>query len=200
MKKRLGLLIPLVVVLMLGGLFYSQLGKDPNYMPSALVGQAFPEFTLTSVTNPEQTLGRVDTLGRVALVNIWGTWCPSCRAEHGYLLKLAGEGVPIVGVDYKDDRAAAQQWLSRLGDPYVLNIFDPDGRLGLDLGVTGAPETFVIDHRGQVRHRHIGVVDDRVWQRELGPLYAQLYAEQQRVQKQGIQKQGIQKQAEARDE
>lgn len=176
--KRLKLFAPLAIFLILGALLLKGLSLDPNAMPSALIDKPIPAFTLPSLEQPDRVLERSDMIGQVALVNVWGTWCPSCRAEHPYLMKIADqEGIPIIGVDYKDVREDAIQWLEKLGDPYVLNIFDEHGKLGIDLGVFGAPETYVIDHRGVVRYKHIGVVDDRVWTERLKPLIDQLRAE-----------------------
>lgn len=176
--KRLKLFIPLAIFLVLGLLLLKGLSLDPNAMPSALIDKPIPEFALPSLEQPDRILERDDVVGQVALVNVWGTWCPSCRAEHPYLMKIAEEeGVPIIGVDYKDERAEAIKWLEKLGDPYVLNVYDERGKLGIDLGVFGAPETYVIDHRGMVRYKHIGVVDDRVWTEQLKPLVNQLRAE-----------------------
>jgi cytochrome c biogenesis protein CcmG/thiol:disulfide interchange protein DsbE len=108
------------------------------------------------------------------LLNVWATWCPACSVEHPYLVKLAKEkDVAIVGLNYKDDRNKALEWLSKLGDPYSINISDPEGRLGLDLGVYGAPETYVIDQQGIIRYRHVGIVDEKVWSQVLEPLMRQ---------------------------
>ncbi|MCB1675532.1 MAG: DsbE family thiol:disulfide interchange protein, partial [Halioglobus sp.] len=122
----------------------------------------------------EQPLSRDDITGPVALLKVWATWCVSCRVEHPYLQQLAAQGVPIYGVNYKDDDAAALRWLSDLGDPYVANIVDRQGSLGLDLGVYGAPETYLVDAAGVIRYRHVGVVDARVWESILRPLYREL--------------------------
>ena len=142
-------------------------------MPSALVGRSVPEFRLPDlITGEERTLAHVR--GQVSLINVWATWCPSCLHEHPYLVKLAQEGVRIVGLNYKDEDAAALRWLQELGDPYALNLADREGTLGLDLGVYGAPETYLIDAAGVVHYRHVGVVDAQVWGQILQPLYAEL--------------------------
>src|SRR5690554_1149171 len=112
------------------------------------------------------------------LLNVWATWCPTCRAEHEYLNKLAAEGVYIVRLNYKDDsRAKAVNWLNTLGDPYQLNLFDERGMVAIDFGVYGAPETFLINMNGEVVYRHVGDVNDRVWQGKLGPMYEAAMAE-----------------------
>ena len=119
-----------------------------------------------------------DLVGKVALMNVWATWCPSCKHEHPFLMKLARQNiVPIYGINYRDERGPAIMELARGGDPYTLNIYDKDGRLGLDLGVYGAPETFIIDHKGIIRYRYAGPVDQRVWTDTLLPMVQQLQAE-----------------------
>ncbi|MCF7980853.1 MAG: DsbE family thiol:disulfide interchange protein [Pseudomonadales bacterium] len=176
--KRLKLFVPLIIFIALGSLLLKGLELDPNEMPSALIDKSLPEFRLPSLENPEAMLGRKDLLGQVALVNVWATWCPSCRVEHPYLLQITEqEKIPIYGIDYKDVREDAQQWLRKLGNPYVANVFDEQGKLGIDLGVFGAPETYLIDQKGVIRYKHIGVVDDQVWLKHLKPLVEQLRAE-----------------------
>lgn len=175
--KRLILLLPLLVFLGVAVFLYRGLFLDPSELPSALIGKPFPAFALPSVTEPGKTLTQADLLGKPALVNVWATWCPSCRVEHPVLNKLAASGVNIHGVNYKDERAPAQKWLRDLHNPYQLNIEDAKGSLGLDLGVYGAPETFFIDAKGIIRHKYVGVVDERVWQSKLAPIYQQLVDE-----------------------
>ena len=120
------------------------------------------------------TVRLVDLEGQVVLLNVWATWCISCRAEHPYLTELAKRGVAIYGINYKDEDAAALAWLDELGDPSLASIADHDGTLGLDLGVYGAPETYLVDANGLVRYRHVGVVNERVWSNVLQPIYEQL--------------------------
>lgn len=171
--SRLKLFIPLIVFALLAGLFLFALkreGYDPQALPSALLGQQLPAFSLPTIESDDR-LTEKDITGEVMLLNVWATWCPTCRAEHAYLNQLAQQGVRIVGLDYKDDREQARQWLATLGNPYAINLFDAEGRLGLDLGVYGAPETFLIDRSGQVRYKHVGVIDEKVWLETLKPLY-----------------------------
>ena len=180
--KRLMLFTPLLLCLALGIFLFSGLGKDPQKLPSALVGQPFPEFSLEQLKNPERLLGVEDfsdesDRGRVVLVNVWATWCFACRIEHHFLNVLAEQGVAIVGLNYKDRRFLAQQWLEERGDPYIFSIFDPQGSLGIDLGVYGAPETYLVDAQGVIRHRRVGVVDQRIWDKEFAELYKQLVGE-----------------------
>lgn len=171
---RLKLFIPLIVFVLLAGLFWVGLGLDPSEMPSAKVGDPVPEFELPTVKDEQRLVTQEIFKGQISLLNVWGTWCAACRVEHPYLVELAEQGVPIYGVNYKDDVALARKWLDQLEDPYVLSIVDADGRLGLKLGVFGAPETYLVDSEGIVRHRHVGVVDEKVWNRDFVPLIESL--------------------------
>ncbi|MDZ4335632.1 MAG: DsbE family thiol:disulfide interchange protein [Gammaproteobacteria bacterium HGW-Gammaproteobacteria-13] len=176
--KRLLLLLPLLVFLGVAVFLYRGLFLDPTELPSALIGKPFPAFSLPAVQDGK-TLSEADLKGKPALVNVWATWCVACRVEHPVLNKLAELGVTIYGVNYKDDNAAAQKWLVEFHDPYQLNINDARGTLGLDLGVYGAPETFLIDKDGIIRHKFVGVIDERVWREQLAPLYQELVDEVQ---------------------
>jgi cytochrome c biogenesis protein CcmG/thiol:disulfide interchange protein DsbE len=168
-------LVPLGIFLVLVAFLYRGLSLDPKLVPSPLVGKPMPAFTLTRLQDPNATISDTDIKGKVALLNIWATWCVSCRAEHEVLLELARTGkVDIYGLNYKDERAAAQQWLRQLGDPYVANAFDDTGRVGINWGVYGAPETFVIDSQGIIRHKHIGPLTTEVINEEILPLVAKL--------------------------
>lgn len=144
-----------------------------------LIGKPFPAFQLSSVQEGEADISMEDLKGQPSLVNVWATWCVACRVEHPVLNKLAEQGVVIHGVNYKDDTESARKWLRDLHNPYQLNISDPEGRLGLDLGVYGAPETFLVDAEGVIRYKFIGVIDERVWQSELAPRYQALVDEAQ---------------------
>jgi cytochrome c biogenesis protein CcmG/thiol:disulfide interchange protein DsbE len=175
--KRLLLLLPLAVFLLIAGLLYRGLFLDPTSVPSALIGKPFPAFALSALDQPSRTLTREDITGRPALVNIWASWCSSCRQEHPVLIKLAAQGVVIYGVNYKDDRAAARRWLGTSDNPYLLNIEDAVGSLGVDLGVYGAPETFVIDAQGIIRDKYVGIIDQDVWRKKVAPIYAKLLRE-----------------------
>ena len=171
--KRLLLLLPLLVFVLLATLLYSGLGKDPAELPSALIGKPIPAFSLPSVEDPQVMLTQADLKGP-ALVNVWATWCISCKVEHPVLNQLSKQGVTIYGINYKDERVAAQKWLREFHNPYALDVDDAQGTLGLDLGVYGAPETFFIDAQGVIRHKFVGVIDERVWREKLAPLYAAL--------------------------
>jgi len=172
---RLKLFIPLILFVVLALFLFRGLELDPRELPSALIDRPLPEFSLPGLGRQE-LLSRQDVIGQVGLLNVWATWCVSCRVEHPYLQQLADRGVPIYGVNYKDDDADALRWLDELGNPYRENIVDSEGTLGLDLGVYGAPETYLVDAAGVIRYRHVGVVDERVWQTILQPLYRELNA------------------------
>ncbi|QIB64405.1 DsbE family thiol:disulfide interchange protein [Kineobactrum salinum] len=173
MAPRLKLFLPLILFAVLAAFLYRGLSLDPMAMPSALIDRPLPSFTLTELSD-ERPLVRADVVGEAALFNVWATWCISCRVEHPYLQQLADSGIPIYGINYKDDSAAARRWLAELGDPYRANIVDREGSLGVDLGVYGAPETYLVDAEGVIRYRHVGVIDERVWQGTLEPLWRQI--------------------------
>ena len=170
---RLRLFIPLALFVVLAGFLMRGLQLDPQALPSALIDQPLPEFSLP-VLGREQVVDRSAVIGEVALFNVWATWCISCRVEHPYLTRLADQGVPIYGINLKDRDAEALDWLRQLGDPYRLSIVDAEGTLGLDLGVYGAPETYLVDRLGIIRYRHVGVVDERVWTQILQPIVLEL--------------------------
>ncbi len=174
MPARLKLFLPLILFAVLAVFLVRGLQLDPKELPSALIDKPFPEFQLDAFAGG--TLDTAAVTGEVALFNVWATWCITCRVEHPYLTELASRGVPIYGINYKDEDGAARKWLEELGDPYRAVIADRDGSLGLDLGVYGAPETYLVDARGLVRYRHVGVVDEKVWGEVLQPLYQQLKA------------------------
>lgn len=170
--KRALMFLPVLVAVAFGIFLYAGLGKDPQALDSALIGKPVPAFQLSALADPDRTLTPDVFRGQVSLLNVWGTWCPSCRDEHEDLMRLArDEGIPIIGLNYKDNRNAALRWLGDLGDPYQVNLFDPQGKLGFDLGVYGAPETYVIDRQGIVRFRHVGVVNPQVWEEKLAPVF-----------------------------
>jgi len=163
-------LAPLAILVFIAVFFYFGLQRNPNDVPSALIGKTIPTFSLPSVTDPQKLVTSEALAGRVSLVNVWGTWCVECRHEHGYLLELARAGVPIYGLNLRDDRAAAIEWLTRLGNPYVSSGFDPEGKAAIDWGITGAPETFLIGSDGTILHKHISPLTAQVWQNDFLPL------------------------------
>ncbi len=177
MSRYLRYLVPLAIFFILVAFLYRGLSLDPKRVPSPLVGKPMPEFSLPRLKDPAATLSDSDLKGKVSVLNIWATWCVSCRAEHEVLLQLANTGsVDIYGLNYKDERAKAQQWLQQLGDPYVANAFDADGRTGIDWGVYGAPETFIMDKLGMIRHKHIGPLTVEALNSTILPLIAELQA------------------------
>ena len=175
--KRAILLLPLALFLALAVFLYRGLVLDPSELPSALIGKPVPAFSLPAVDDPARTLSEADLKGKPALLNVWATWCVSCKAEHPVLTELAAQGVNIVGINYKDDNANALKWLKEFHNPYQLDIRDEQGSLGLNLGVYGAPETFLVDRHGIIRHKFVGVIDQRAWREQLAPLYQQLVDE-----------------------
>ena len=176
MVPRLKLFLPLILFAILAITLFRGLSLDPREMPSALIDRPFPAFSLPRL-NGAGLLSQADLEGQVSLLNVWATWCVACRVEHPYLKQLAQRGIPLFGINYKDNDADAQRWLEELGDPYRFNIADHDGTLGLDLGVYGAPETYLVDAAGVIRYRHVGVLDQRVWDTVFQPLYQTLTVE-----------------------
>ncbi len=163
MRKAL-LFLPLAVFIVLAVVLWRGLSLDPRELPSALLDKPFPAFTLGSLHDGKVLLTEKSLPKQPMLINVWATWCPACRQEHPYLMRLAREtDTPLIGLNYKDDRDAALTWLKQLGNPYRFTIFDGEGMLGLDLGVYGAPETYLVDGKGVIRHRHVGVVTPEVW-------------------------------------
>jgi len=167
-------LAPLLAFLALAGLLYKGLGLDPRKVPSPLIDKPAPTFRLPTLKQPERFLGSETFKGKVSLLNVWATWCVACRQEHPVLMQLSRLGVPIYGLNYKDKRDDAKRWLDRFGDPYVANAFDKEGRVGIDWGVYGTPETFVIDKQGVIRHKHIGPLSYADIQDEILPLVRKL--------------------------
>jgi len=167
-------LVPLIAFVVLVGLFVVDLTMDPSRIPSPLLENPGPEFELPSLQDPTVTVGSATYANKLALVNIWATWCPGCRQEHGFLVELANEGtIPIFGLNWRDNRTDALKWLQVLGDPYIASGFDDDGRVGIDWGAYGAPETFLLDENGIVIHKHIAPLNREIWERDFVPLIEQ---------------------------
>ena len=163
-------LIPLVLVAVMIPVFVIGLNRDPSEIPSPLLMKPAPEFELPSLKDPGQNVGSANYEGRLALLNVWATWCVGCRQEHDYLLRLANEtDIPLYGLNWRDRREDAVSWLQQLGDPYVASAYDEDGRVGIDWGVYGAPETFLINAEGVVLYKHISPLTEEVWQKEFQP-------------------------------
>ncbi len=165
----LGIFLVLVVFLGIG------LGLNPREIPSPLIDKPAPAFELVQLHEPGKSLTTQDMQGKVWLLNVWASWCVSCREEHPVLVELAKTRVvPIVGLNYKDQRPEALRWLQQFGDPYVMSIVDGDGRVGINYGVYGVPETFVIDKAGVIRYKQIGPVTPKALQEKILPLVAKL--------------------------
>ena len=168
-------ILPALIFLILVGFLFVGLYKDPSLVPSPLIGKPMPTFAASTLKDPEKLITNKDIQGDYALVNVWATWCAACKQEHAALVYLAEQlQVPIYGLNYKDDRGSAKQWLQQYGDPYIANIFDENGRIGLDFGVYGAPETFLIDKNGIIRHKLVGIMTAEVWQNQFLPKIEQM--------------------------
>ncbi|HEY6597917.1 MAG TPA: DsbE family thiol:disulfide interchange protein [Pseudomonadales bacterium] len=171
--SRASFFIPLTAFVIIAALLYAGFSlNDPHELPSALIGKPFPAFDLPSLDadTPARRFTAADLRGRPTLVNVWATWCPTCRAEHADLLRIRAEtGLSIIGVNYKDRSDEARAWLRALGDPYEFNIVDADGQLGVELGVYGAPESFLVDAAGTIVYKRVGEVNRTVWEREIKP-------------------------------
>ncbi|QFU24858.1 DsbE family thiol:disulfide interchange protein [Shewanella eurypsychrophilus] len=175
--KKLVLFIPLILVMVMGVFLYKGLFLNPQQLESALEGKPIPAFQLERLEDSSEIITNETLIGKVSLLNVWATWCPSCKYEHPYLMRFARQNIlPIYGINYRDDRGPAIRELTREGDPYTKNIFDHDGRLGLDLGVYGAPESYLVDHNGIIRYRYAGPIDQRVWSETLLPMIKELQA------------------------
>ena len=152
-------IVPAVVIVALLGLLLFGLSNDPRTIPSPFIGKPAPAFELQTLRDPSKVMTTADLKGEVSLVNVWASWCVACRHEHQLLVDLARTGkVRIIGLNYKDEAADAKLWLQRLGNPYMVTLVDRDGRAGIDWGVYGVPETFIVDRDGVVQHKHVGPV------------------------------------------
>jgi cytochrome c biogenesis protein CcmG/thiol:disulfide interchange protein DsbE len=166
-------LIPVIVFAAVGIGLAVGLTRDPGTLPSALLDRPVPAFELPALEGGDG-LSSADLKGRVSLVNVFASWCVPCRVEHPVLMRLAEEGVPIFGINYKDPPDQAQAWLAELGDPFEKIGADHNGRVGIEWGVYGVPETFVVDAEGRIRHRHVGPIQARDLERTLLPILAEL--------------------------
>jgi len=173
--KTLRYLIPLGIFLILVIFLYIGLGLNPRQLDSTLIDQNAPVFNLPTVNKVTNTVTSEDFKGKVSLLNVWASWCVSCRQEHPLLMQLAKQNtVNLYGLNWKDELPAAQAWLARHGDPYIASAFDNTGRTGIDYGVTGTPETFVIDKKGVVRYKHIGPISVQQFSEILWPMIQEL--------------------------
>ncbi|MBK1714831.1 DsbE family thiol:disulfide interchange protein [Rubrivivax gelatinosus] len=166
---------PLVAFLVLVGFLAVGLNLNPREVPSPLIDKPAPEFRTTLLQEPERSVGKQDLVGQVWILNVWASWCTACREEHPVLVDWTKRAsVPLYGLNYKDEAGAAKQWLQRLGDPYKASFVDRDGRIGIDFGVYGVPETFVVDKTGVIRYKHIGPVTPEVLRDTIEPLVRKL--------------------------
>jgi cytochrome c biogenesis protein CcmG/thiol:disulfide interchange protein DsbE len=175
--KSLKFLVPLALFVVLVGFLYVGLGLNPREVHSPLIDRPAPAFSLPRLDDTEKSIRREDLLGKVWVLNVWASWCAPCQQEHPLVIDLARRTrVPVYGLNYKDQPGNARAWLQRLGDPYAATLIDFDGRAGIDWGVYGVPETFVIDAKGQVRYKHIGPLTEKAVRERIEPLLRQLGA------------------------
>ena len=175
MTKSLRFVIPLVIFATLLVFLWRGLSLDPREVPSPLIDKPAPRFALARLDDASRTIARDDMLGKVWMLNVWASWCVACREEHPTLLELSKQRlVPIVGLNYKDTRPEGLGWLGQFGNPYDVSAFDQNGRVGIDFGVYGVPETFVIDKRGVIRLKHIGPLTPQVVKTRIEPLVKEL--------------------------
>lgn len=168
-------LLPLGIFGVLVAFLFVSLKLNPREVPSPLIGKRAPGFKLQQLHAPEKTFTPLDNLGKVWLLNVWASWCVSCREEHPLLVKLAEAGVvPVYGLNYKDKQTDAREWLRMFGDPYVISFSDPQGRIGIDYGVYGVPETFIIDKGGFIRYKQTGPVTPEGLEKKILPLVKEL--------------------------
>ncbi|MCE7913167.1 MAG: DsbE family thiol:disulfide interchange protein [Nitrosomonas sp. PRO4] len=168
-------LIPLFAFMVLAAFLLVGLTLNPRQVPSPLIDKPAPKFQLNQLHEPDKTMSSDDNLGKVWMLNVWASWCVACRDEHPLLVQLAKSGiVPIYGLNYKDERSTALQWLKRYGDPYAISIVDIEGKVGIDYGVYGVPETYVIDKQGIIRHKQIGPVTVDSLEKTIIPLIKEL--------------------------
>lgn len=176
MKKPAIVTLSMIALVVFFGFLFKSLGNDSTKLPSQLEGKKLPEFSTSQLLAPNainKILTNEDIKGP-ALVNIWATWCPTCRDEHATLNELKAQGINIYGVNYKDEPAKAYEWLQTLGDPYVFNFLDTSGAVGIELGVYGAPETFFVDANNMIQYRHVGAILPEIWESQLKAIYKSL--------------------------
>jgi len=173
MKPRL--LIPLILFILLVAFLAIGLNRDPHEVPSPLIGKPAPNFEIGQLADPQKMFSPESMKGKVWMLNVWASWCVACREEHPLLIEFSKtKTLPIIGLDYKDQRADAMTMLSREGNPYTLSAFDGNGRVGIDYGVYGVPETYIIDKTGVIRYKNIGPIAPEILKEKIAPLIAEL--------------------------
>jgi cytochrome c biogenesis protein CcmG/thiol:disulfide interchange protein DsbE len=164
-------LVPIGLFAVLVGFLYFGLGRDKQTLPSPFIGKPAPVFELPRLDDESKTFSNRELAGKPYVVNIWGTWCPGCRVEHGALMEISRRGeVPMIGVDWNDERERALSWLQQLGNPYTVTAFDAEGRIAIDWGAYGAPETFLVGADGKVLKKLAGPMTMEIWEQEFVPL------------------------------
>jgi cytochrome c biogenesis protein CcmG/thiol:disulfide interchange protein DsbE len=175
--KSLRYIVPLALFLILAAFLARGLALDPREVPSPLIDKPAPTFALSQLDDPSRTIRRDDLLGKVWMLNVWASWCVACREEHPLLVEFSKRNlVPLYGLNYKDTRTEGQGWLTRFGNPYQTSLFDGDGRVGIDFGVYGVPETFIVDKQGVIRLKHIGPLTHEVIHDRIEPMLRKLNA------------------------
>ncbi len=165
----LGLFAALIIALGLG------LSRDPRVLPSQLINKPFPEFSLNRLDGDQSLVSQNELLGEVSLVNVFGSWCTACLYEHPLLMELSERSeIRVIGINWRDEEDKAKTWLNRYGNPYDVIVFDPHGKLIIDLGITGAPETFLVDADGRIRYKHVGPMSEELWKDTLRPIIMSL--------------------------
>ncbi len=175
---KLSVVLPLCLFLTLGGFLWRGLSINPKELPSALIGQDSPKFKITTVENPKQWVDESLFKDKVTVLNVWATWCVSCRKEHEVWLEIKNlllpNSVQLIGLNYHDTLRDSQAWLRTAGNPYQFNLFDQKGQLGIDFGVYGTPETYVLDKDGIIRYRHVGPINHEIWKSKILPFIEEL--------------------------
>lgn len=169
-------LLPLGLFAVLLGFLAVGLNRDPHEVPSPLVGKPAPAFLVPQLSAPDETFAPKDMLGKVWLLNVWASWCPACRDDHATIVQAVRNGgfPPVVGLNWKDQRADGLRWLKQFGDPFFVSAYDPDNHVGIDYGVYGAPETYLIDKAGTIRFKQIGAITPEVLEKKILPMIKEL--------------------------
>jgi cytochrome c biogenesis protein CcmG/thiol:disulfide interchange protein DsbE len=174
MKNFRWRIIPIILFVLLSVFLWRGLSLNPRDLPSAQLGKVVPDFVLPQLGHPDSSFSSSQLREQVVLLNVWASWCTACIDEQVFMLQLARRGIPIYGLNYKDKSEHALQWLAQWGNPYKIIVQDYEGKAAIDLGVYGAPETFIIDKKGIIRYRHAGVVNQELWSKEIWPLMKEL--------------------------